>query len=107
MRQMTAIELRDFLATGVSTVKIDVRESVELKYGVLEDSIHIPMQSVPNKLNELEQYKDDTIVLICRAGQRSNQIGIFLEQMGFTDVINLDGGMNAWAKDVDTSMTVY
>lgn len=104
---MTAIELRDFLATGVSTVKIDVRESVELKYGVLEDSIHIPMQSVPNKLNELEQYKDDTIVLICRAGQRSNQIGIFLEQMGFTDVINLDGGMNAWAKDVDTSMTVY
>ena len=104
---MTAIELRDFLATGVSTVKIDVRESVELKYGVLEDSIHIPMQSVPNKLNELEQYKDDTIELICRAGQRSNQIGIFLEQMGFTDVINLDGGMNAGAKDVDTSMTVY
>jgi len=107
MRQMTAIELRDFLATGVSTVKIDVREDVELEFGVMEDSIHIPMQSVPNKLNELEQHKNDTIVLICRSGRRSDQIGIFLEQMGFTDVINLVGGMNAWATDVDSSMTVY
>ena len=104
---MTAIELRDFLATGVSTVKIDVREDVELEFGVLEDSIHIPMQTVPNKLNELEKHKNDTMVLICRSGRRSEQICTFLEEMGFSDVINLIGGMNAWAEYVDTSMTVY
>jgi rhodanese-related sulfurtransferase len=104
---MTAVELHDFLATGVSTVKIDVREDVELEFGMIDDSIHIPMQSVPSKLNELEKYKNDTIVLICRSGKRSDQIGQFLEQRGFTDVINLDGGMNAWATDVDTSMKVY
>jgi len=104
---MNAIELQDFLATGVSTVKIDVREDVELEFGVMEDSIHIPMQTVPNKLNELEKYKSDTVVLICRSGRRSDQIGHFLEEMGFSDIINLVGGMNAWATDVDTSMTVY
>jgi len=107
MRQMSPTELRDFLATGTNTVRIDVREDVELEFGMIDESIHIPMQSVPGRLNELEQHKNDTIVLICRSGRRSDQIGQFLEQMGFTDVINLDGGMNAWATDVDTSMTVY
>ena len=104
---MTAVELRDFLATGVEPVKLDVREDIELEFGVIDGAIHIPMQSVPGQLNELEKHKNDTVVLICRSGRRSEQIGQFLEQMGFTDLINLDGGMNAWATDVDTSMTVY
>jgi rhodanese-related sulfurtransferase len=107
MKQMTATELRDFLASGVSPVKIDVREDVELQYGVIDGAIHIPMQSVPGQLNALEKHKNDTIVLICRSGKRSQQIGAFMEEMGFTDIINLAGGMNAWARDVDTSMTVY
>jgi rhodanese-related sulfurtransferase len=107
MKQMTATELRDFLASGVSPMKIDVREDVELQYGVIDDAIHIPMQSVPGQLNTLEKHKNDTIVLICRSGIRSQQIGAFMEEMGFTDIINLAGGMNAWAKDVDTNMTVY
>lgn len=107
MKQMTAIELQDFLASGISPVKIDVREQVELKNGVIEGAIHVPMQSIPGQLNALEKHKNDTIVLICRSGKRSQQVGDFMEQMGFTDVINLSGGMNAWAKDVDSSMSVY
>lgn len=107
MRQMNAKQLNNFLATDVATVKIDVREQVELKFGMLEGAIHIPMQSVPEKLNTLQQYKDDTVLLVCRSGRRSGQIGRFLEQMGFSDVINLSDGMNGWAADVDTSITVY
>ncbi len=107
MRQMTATELRDFLATGVDAIKIDVREDIELEFGMLEDAIHIPMQSVPGQLNVLEKHKNDTVVVICRSGKRSDQIGQFLEQMGFSDIINLAGGMNSWATNVDTSMTVY
>ncbi len=104
---MTATELRDFLDSGVETVKIDVREDIELEFGMLEEAIHIPMQSVPGKLNELEKYKDDTVVVICRSGKRSDQIGQFLEKMGFRDIINLADGMNGWAANVDTNMTVY
>jgi len=107
MKQMTATELRDFLASGVSPVKIDVREDNELQHGVIDGAIHIPMQSVPGQLNALEKHKNDTIVVICRSGKRSQQIGAFMEEMGFTDIINLAGGMNAWAKDVDSNMTVY
>ncbi|PHS68732.1 MAG: sulfurtransferase [Methylophaga sp.] len=107
MRQMTAIELRDFLATDVQVTKIDVREDVELQFGVLDGAIHIPMQQIAHQLNALEKHKNDTIVIICRSGKRSDQVGQFLEQKGFADIINLSGGMNSWAKDVDTSMTVY
>lgn len=104
---MNAVELRDYLATGVATVKIDVREDIELEFGMLDGVIHIPMQSVPGQLNTLEKHKNETVIVICRSGKRSDQIGQFLEQMGFSDVINLVGGMNGWATDVDTSMTVY
>ena len=107
MRQMTAIELNDFLQTASSSVMIDVREEEELEFGMLDGASHIPMQQVPGKLNDLEKNKKDTIVLICRSGRRSDQVGQFLEQMGFTDIINLSDGMNGWASNVDTSMTVY
>ena len=107
MRQMSAIELSEFLATDKTVVKIDVREDRELQHGVIDGAIHIPMQTLPGHLPELEQDKSTAIVLICRSGQRSHQVGQFLEQQGFTNVINLSGGMNAWAKDVDARMTAY
>jgi len=107
MKQMTAIELRDYLATAESAVKIDVREAHELAHGMIDQAIHIPMQTIPNQLNMLEKHKTDPIVLICRSGKRSDQVGQYLEQMGFTDVINLVGGMNAWASEVDNTMSVY
>jgi len=107
MRQMSAKDLNEFLKTAKSPVLVDVREDEELEFGTLEGIKHIPMQSVPGQLNELEQYKNNTIVLICRSGRRSDQIGQFLAQMGFTDLINLVGGMNAWAMDVDSNITAY
>ena len=107
MRQMNSTELNDFLATGVEVIKLDVREDIELEFGMLENAIHIPMQSVPGQLNSLEQYKDDTVVVLCRSGRRSDQIGQFLEQMGFSDIINLADGMNGWAVNIDTTMTAY
>jgi len=107
MKQMTATELQEYLATGVSVVKIDVREAHELQHGMLEGAVHIPMQTIPAQMVSIEENKNDPIVLICRSGMRSDQVGQYLEQSGFTDVINLVGGMNAWAKDIDTTMNVY
>jgi len=57
MRQMTAIELNDFLQTASSSVMIDVREEEELEFGMLDGASHIPMQQVPGKLNDLEKNK--------------------------------------------------
>jgi rhodanese-related sulfurtransferase len=51
--------------------------------------------------------RDATIVCICQHGGRSAQVADFLDGNGFTDVINLTGGMHAWALQVDSSMPIY
>lgn len=107
MKQMNPSELQAFLSSGATPLMLDVREAHELANGMIEGSQHIPMNDVPARLDEFADYKDQTVVLICRSGKRSAQVGQFMEHVGFTDVINLDGGMNGWATDVDTSMTVY
>ena len=63
------------------------------------------MQTIPNRLNELP--KDQTIITICHHGMRSQQVAQFLEQNGFTDLINLQGGVHAWASEVDNAMPTY
>lgn len=107
MKQMTATELRALLDSGVKPLLIDVREANELNNGMIEGAIHIPMNEVPARLEEFASYQDQSVVLICRSGKRSAQVGQFMEHVGFNDIINLDGGMNDWAARVDTSMTVY
>ena len=107
MKQMTAPELQSYLTTEASAVLVDVREAHELPNGVLEGAIHIPMQQVPEVLEQLEPHRSSPLVLVCRTGNRSGQVGLFLEGVGFTDVINLVGGMNSWAADVDSTMHIY
>jgi len=107
MKQMSATELQALLQSGVKPLLIDVREPHELAHGVIEGAVHIPMNDIPGRLEEFASYKDQSVVLICRSGKRSAQVGQFMEHVGFNDVINLDGGMNDWASQVDTSMTVY
>lgn len=107
MKQMTATELQSYLTTETSAVLVDVREAHELSNGVLDGAIHIPMQQVPEVLEQLEPHRSSPLVLICRTGNRSGQVGQFLEGIGFTDVINLVGGMNAWAADIDSTMHIY
>ena len=107
MKQMSPTELQAFLNTGVKPLMIDVREAHELSNGMIDGAKHIPMNDVPARLDEFADYKDHTVVLICRSGKRSAQVGQYMEHAGFTDVINLDSGMNGWASDVDTTMTVY
>ena len=106
MKQMNATELAAWLPDN-DALLIDVREAHELANGMLKEAKHIPMNHIPARINELEAAKNSPIVLICRSGQRSMQVGQYLEQSGFTDVINLQNGMNGWATDVDSSMRVY
>tara|TARA_R110002111_G_scaffold58944_2_gene99498 strand:- start:763 stop:1086 length:324 start_codon:yes stop_codon:yes gene_type:complete len=107
MKQLTATDLAAMLANGPAPKMIDVREQHELAHGMITDAIHIPMQVFETQLHRLGEDHNQAIVLICRSGKRSEHVGHYLEQLGFTDVSNLSGGMNSWAIDVDTTMSVY
>jgi rhodanese-related sulfurtransferase len=87
-------ELKERLAQNEKLNIIDVREEWEWE----ENNIgvkNIPLGSLPNRLDELEQYKDQELILHCRSGARSGQAQKFLQQQGFTNVRNLIGGIVA------------
>ncbi|MBN2872885.1 MAG: sulfurtransferase, partial [Halothiobacillaceae bacterium] len=89
MRNVTAKELVTWLDDQATTAPLllDVREPWEYRLCHIEGSRTMPMSTVPANVAQLE--KDTPIVCICHHGMRSMQVASFLEQQGFTDVINL------------------
>jgi rhodanese-related sulfurtransferase len=63
------------------------------------------MSSIPARQEELDP--EQAIVCICHHGARSMQVGAFLERAGFEQVVNLTGGIHAWAMQIDSSMPTY
>jgi rhodanese-related sulfurtransferase len=84
---------------------LDVREASEVAICRLEGSLHIPMSEIPARINELPT--DDPLVVICHHGARSQMIVDFLRNAGFDNAVNLDGGIEAWAYEIDPSMPRY
>jgi glyoxylase-like metal-dependent hydrolase (beta-lactamase superfamily II)/rhodanese-related sulfurtransferase len=82
-------------------VLLDVREKKELTEGLghLEGIINIPIGSLSNRINELEKYKDNNIVVICRSGARAAAGARILRKEGFMKVFVLKGGMINWRKN--------
>ena len=107
MRQLSASQLRDWLADPGRTkpVLLDVREPWEFETCRIAGSISMPMRGIPARYHELG--RDQDIVMVCHHGARSFQAGMFLEQMGFGGIVNLHGGVAAWARDVDPTMPTY
>jgi len=106
MRQLSPTALDTYLQTAnPRPVLLDVREPWEYAICHLEGSQLLPMRHVPTRLTELDPHRE--IVVICHHGIRSLQVARFLEHAGFTQVINLEGGVAAWAHEVDPQMPSY
>jgi rhodanese-related sulfurtransferase len=88
-----------------SALLLDVREPWEFETCHIPGSVLMPMHTVPARMQELEP--DDEIICICHHGGRSMQVVQFLMRQGFSNVINLTGGVHAWAKEVDPAMPTY
>ena len=73
---------------------IDVREPAEVAEGSLPGTVNIPLATLPDRVADLDSSR--RTVLLCRSGGRSTQACEYLVASGFTDVINLDGGMLAY-----------
>jgi len=106
MRRMTVGELKASLnGSEQRPFLLDVREPWE--YGICRiDGAHlIPMRSIPDSLQELDPGRET--VVICHHGIRSRQVALYLEHQGFSRVINMEGGVAAWAREVDPAMPTY
>ena len=103
--QITAPELKSLLAAQDNILLLDVREEDEVALCALPDHVHIPMNLIPLRHNELPD--DRLIVVYCHHGVRSLHVAMYLADAGFEHVINLKGGINAWALEVDPTMPRY
>ncbi|MCB1932990.1 rhodanese-like domain-containing protein [Accumulibacter sp.] len=77
---------------------LDVREPNEYVAGHPSDSRNIPVGSLVERADELAQFKDTPVILICQSGARSSSACAKLAKLGFTRLHSLEGGITAWAE---------
>ncbi len=77
---------------------LDVRDDSEYLAGHIPNAKHVPSQKMAERWIELEKYKDKPIVVIYPGGVRSNNPSLVLKKNGFTQIVNLMGGIDAWKR---------
>jgi len=106
---ITAMELAARLRTersrSAKLVLLDVREPHELQISALPNALNIPLGQLAGRLSELDSAAE--MVIFCKAGTRSARALELLVSAGFKKVKNLQGGINAWARDVDARLPIY
>jgi rhodanese-related sulfurtransferase len=96
MPDITTTELKQRLQAGETPHIIDVRETWEVEESRIPGSQNIPLGTLPTQLDDLEDLKDQEVIVHCKSGGRSASAKAFLTQHGFTNVRNLEGGMLAY-----------
>ena len=106
MRELSAQELKAHLEScNEQPLLLDVRQPWEYDVCRIENSVLLPMSQITAEYNTLDSNRET--VVICHHGIRSRRVGRYLEEAGFSNIINLSGGVAQWAKTVDTKMTTY
>ncbi len=105
MDQISVQQLKTLQESGENWQVLDVRETWEYEICHIPDSKHIPMQDIPSMLDKLDQQAN--IAVLCHHGMRSLQVAAYLEREGFNHVVNVTGGIDAWASEIDSSMQRY
>jgi sulfur-carrier protein adenylyltransferase/sulfurtransferase len=102
---MSTHELKRRMDAGEPFKLIDVREPFEYEIARIDGARLIPLGEITEHLDELE--RDQPIVVHCHSGQRSAQAVQLLQQSGFANVYNLEGGIDAWSDQIDPSVPKY
>ena len=106
MHEMTSEELRACLERDARVpLLLDVREPWEFDICHIPGSELVPMRRVHELAERIDPQQE--IVVICHHGIRSRQVARYLESVGFAHMMNLSGGVAAWARDVDPEMPTY
>ena len=100
MQLITVTELKERIAQGEKINLVDVREPFEHEEFNIGGEL-IPLGRIQTMdVDQLEELKDQELILYCRSGNRSGQACQILDMMGYTNTKNLAGGMIAWQKQI-------
>jgi rhodanese-related sulfurtransferase len=96
MKNITVAELKAKIDNGEKVNLLDVREPDERAAFNIGGNF-IPLGDILTmRTDDIDDIKGEEIICYCRSGKRSVQAALMLETMGFTNLVNLDGGMMAW-----------
>lgn len=105
MREISVQELKAWKDSNKDFQLIDVRESYENSWGSIGGEL-MPLATVLDNLDKISQDRD--VVIHCKSGKRASAIIDVLEKKhGFTNLINLEGGIDAWGEAFDASVLSY
>ena len=104
IKDLTPKQFNDYLLDD-EVILVDVREQWEFDICQIKGAILIPMGEIAISYENLD--KDSKIALYCHSGVRSMHVADFLLSKGFDSVANLQGGIDAWAQEIDTTVERY
>ena len=105
IKEITVAELKNKFDNNDDFMLLDVRNIQEFLFSKINGSIHIPMNEIMSRINELDSNKE--IIIQCKSGKRSARVCEYLMTQNFNNVKNLTGGIIAWADEIDNSIQVY
>src|ERR1700760_2349636 len=104
MKEKTVQELQEMMDKHEDFQLIDVREDFEYETSNLGGQL-IPLGGIVIEADKIS--KDKPVVIMCRSGKRSAAAIMQLEQLGYINLSNLQGGILAWAAEIDPELSVY
>jgi adenylyltransferase/sulfurtransferase len=104
---ITAVELKEMLDAGKDPYLVDVREPVEFEIVKIPGGVLIPKDRILSGEALAELPQDRPLVLYCRTGVRSAEALAAVQAAGFRDAVHVQGGVTAWATQVDPSLPTY
>lgn len=106
MKEITVQELHLKKKNGDSFFLLDVREPFEYQISNIDGKL-IPLDQLSDRLEEIDVQKNEEVIVMCRSGSRSAKATKMLIDQGFSNVKNLKGGVNEWAREIDSSLPIY
>lgn len=99
--------VQEILREGMEFLLLDCRTSEEWQLARIEEATFVPMQELPARLDELESYRESSVVVHCHHGARSLQVAQWLRHQGFLAAQSMAGGIDAWSTRIDATVPRY
>ncbi len=106
-KEISALELKALVDVGADHLLLDVRDPFEFDIVKIENAKLIPLSELENRIDEITQYKNQTMIVYCHHGMRGRKAAEILKSKGFKNLHNLTGGIDSWAEAVDIGLPRY
>ncbi len=105
--EISCQEVRARQQAGDDALLIDCREPDEHAIAAIKGARLLPMGEIPDRLSELEAYRDQPIAVHCHHGGRSLRVARWLREQGFSQAQSMAGGIDQWSHEIDASVPRY